>query len=77
MAYSRATSDPQVSKVGGRLFSQDDDVANHDWLSRHLFVHPSDRFTNTDFLDHVAKFGLLPLGKEDRPRQLLVAVLKQ
>jgi ubiquinone/menaquinone biosynthesis C-methylase UbiE len=67
----------RVLKVGGRLFSQDHDVANHDWLSRHLFVHPPDRFTNADFLDHVADVGLRPLGMEDRPGQLLVAALKQ
>lgn len=66
----------RVLKVGGRLFSQDHDVANHDWLSRHLFVHPPDRFTNVDFLDQVTNVGLRPLEIEDLPGQLLVAALK-
>ncbi len=66
----------RVLKVGGRLFSQDHDVANHDWLSRHLFVHPPDRFTNAEFLDQLTSVGLRPLGIEDRPGQLLVAALK-
>ena len=66
----------RVLKVGGRLFSQDHDVANHDWLSRHLFVHPPDRFTNVDFLDHVTNVGLTPLEIEDRPGQLLVVAIK-
>jgi SAM-dependent methyltransferase len=66
----------RVLKVGGRLFSQDHDVANHDWLSRHLFEHPPDRFTNVDFLGQVASVGLRPLEIEDRPGQLLVAALK-
>jgi ubiquinone/menaquinone biosynthesis C-methylase UbiE len=67
----------RVLKVGGRLFSQDHDVANHDWLSRHLFEHPPDRFTNVDFLDQVTNVGLRPLDVEDRPGQLLVAALKR
>jgi ubiquinone/menaquinone biosynthesis C-methylase UbiE len=66
----------RVLKVGGRLFSQDHDVANHDWLSRYLFVHPPNRFTNVDFLDQVKNIGLSPLEMEDRPEQLLVAALK-
>ena len=66
----------RVLKVGGRLFSQDHDVANHDWLSRHLFVHPPGRFTNVDFLDQVTSVGLRLLDIEDRPGQLLVAALK-
>jgi ubiquinone/menaquinone biosynthesis C-methylase UbiE len=66
----------RVLKVGGRLFSQDHDVANHDWLSRHLFVHPPDRFTNADFLNQLASVGLNTLAMEDRPVQLLVAALK-
>ena len=66
----------RVLKVGGRLFSQDHDVANHDWLSRHLFEHPPDRFTNVDFLDQVTNVGLRPLDVEDRPGQLLVAAIK-
>ena len=67
----------RVLRVGGRLFSQDHDVANHDWLSRHLFEHPPDRFTNVDFLDQVTNVGLRPLDVEDRPGQLLVAALKR
>ena len=66
----------RVLKVGGRLFSQDHDVANHDWLSRRLFVHPPDRFTNGDFLHQVATVGLSPLEMEDRPGQLLVTPRK-
>jgi ubiquinone/menaquinone biosynthesis C-methylase UbiE len=66
----------RVLKVGGRLFSQDHDVANHDWLSRHLFVHPPDRFTNDDFLGQVTNVGLRPLEMENRPAQLLVTALK-
>jgi ubiquinone/menaquinone biosynthesis C-methylase UbiE len=66
----------RVLKVRGRLFSQDHDVANHDWLSRHLFVHPPDRFTNVDFLDQVTTVGLRPLAIDDQPEQLLVAALK-
>jgi len=66
----------RVLKVGGRLFSQDHDVANHDWLSRHLFVHPPGRFTNVDFLDQVTSVGLRLLDIEDRPGQPLVAALK-
>lgn len=67
----------RVLKVGGRLFSQDHDVANHDRISRHLFVHPPDRFTNADFLHQVESVGLRPLDMEDRPEQLLLAALKQ
>jgi ubiquinone/menaquinone biosynthesis C-methylase UbiE len=66
----------RVLKARGRLFSQDHDVANHDWLSRHLFVHPPDRFTNVDFLDQVTTVGLRPLAIADQPEQLLVAALK-
>ncbi len=66
----------RVLKVRGRLFSQDHDVANHDWLSRHLFVHPPDRLTNVDFLDQVTTVGLRPLAIDDQPEQLLVAALK-
>jgi ubiquinone/menaquinone biosynthesis C-methylase UbiE len=66
----------RVLKARGRLFSQDHDVANHDWLSRHLFVHPPDRFTNVDFLDQVTTVGLRPLAIDDQPEQLLVAALK-
>lgn len=66
----------RVLKVGGRLFSQDHDVANHDWICRHLFEHPPDRFTNAEFLDQVGKVGLRILDLEDRPGQLLLAALK-
>jgi ubiquinone/menaquinone biosynthesis C-methylase UbiE len=66
----------RVLKVGGRLFSQDHDVANHDWLSRHLFEHPPNRFTNAEFLDQVANVGLRILDVEDHPGQLLLAALK-
>jgi ubiquinone/menaquinone biosynthesis C-methylase UbiE len=66
----------RVLKVGGRLFSQDHDVANHDWLSRHFFVHPPDRFTNAEFLNQLANVGLNTLAMEDRPVQLLVAAQK-
>jgi len=66
----------RVLKLGGRLFSQDHDVANHDWLSRHLFVHPPDRFTNVEFLDQLTHVGLRRLEIEDRPGQLLVAAIK-
>ena len=54
----------------------DHDVANLDWLSRHLFEHPPDRFTNVDFLGQVTSVGLPPLKIEDRTGQLLVAALK-
>jgi ubiquinone/menaquinone biosynthesis C-methylase UbiE len=67
----------RVLKVGGRLFSQDHDVANHNWLASRLFVHPPDRFTNADFLGHLARVGLRPLEMEDRPGQLLVAAVKE
>jgi ubiquinone/menaquinone biosynthesis C-methylase UbiE len=66
----------RVLKVGGRLFSQDHDIANHDWLSRHLFVHPPNRFTNAEFLDEVGNVGLRILDVEDRPGQLLLAARK-
>lgn len=66
----------RVLIVGGRLFSQDHDVANHDWLSRHLFEHPPNRFTNAEFLDHVNNVGLRILDVEDRPGQLLLAAIK-
>ncbi len=67
----------RVLRVGGRLFSQDHDVTNHDWLSRRLFKHPPDRFTNVDFLDQVTNVGLRLLDVEDRAGQLLVAALKR
>jgi ubiquinone/menaquinone biosynthesis C-methylase UbiE len=66
----------RVLKVGGRLFSQDHDVANHDWLSRHLFEHPPNRFTNAEFLDQVGNVGLRILDVEDRPGQLLLVARK-
>lgn len=66
----------RVLATGGRLFSQDHDVANHDWLSRHLFEHPSDRFTNSEFLDQLHSVGLRVIEADDQPGQLLVAALK-
>jgi len=66
----------RVLKVGGRFFSQDHDVANHDWLSRHLFEHPPNRFTNAEFLEHVEDVGLCTLDVEDRPGQLLLVAVK-
>jgi ubiquinone/menaquinone biosynthesis C-methylase UbiE len=66
----------RVLKVGGRFFSQDHDVAKHDWFSRHLFAHPPNRFTNADFLDQVGNVGLRVMDTEDRPGQLLLAAIK-
>jgi ubiquinone/menaquinone biosynthesis C-methylase UbiE len=66
----------RVLTTGGRLFSQDHDVANHDWLSRHLFDHPPDRFTNAEFLDQLLSVGLCVIEADDQPGQLLVAALK-
>jgi ubiquinone/menaquinone biosynthesis C-methylase UbiE len=66
----------RVLTMGGRFFSQDHDVANHDWLSRHLFEHPPDRFTNAEFLDQLANVGLHVIDAADEPGQLLVAALK-
>ena len=66
----------RVLTVGGRLFSQDHDVANHGWLARHLFEHPPNRFTNAEFLDQLGCVGLRILDVEDRPGQLLVAARK-
>jgi ubiquinone/menaquinone biosynthesis C-methylase UbiE len=67
----------RVLGAGGRFFSQDHDVANHDWLSRHLFRHPPDRFTNAEFLDELAVVELDLLGIDDQPGQLLVAAWKR
>ncbi len=66
----------RVLTTGGRLFSQDHDVANHDWLSRHLFEHPPDRFTNAEFLDQLPSVRLRVIEADDQPGQLLVAALK-
>jgi ubiquinone/menaquinone biosynthesis C-methylase UbiE len=66
----------RVLAVGGRFFSQDHDVANHDWLSRHLFEHPPNRFTNVEFLDQLPRVGLRLIEADDQPGQLLVAALK-
>lgn len=66
----------RVLAAGGRLFSQDHDVANHDWLSRHLFVHPPNRFTNIEFLDQLLNVGLVVIEVDDQPGQLLVSALK-
>jgi ubiquinone/menaquinone biosynthesis C-methylase UbiE len=59
----------RVLAPGGRFFSQDHDVANHDWLSRQLFRHPPDRFTNAEFLDQLAVAELEVLGVNDQPGQ--------
>jgi SAM-dependent methyltransferase len=67
----------RVLAPGGRFFSQDHDVANHDWLSRQLFRHPPDRFTNAEFLDQLAVAELEVLGVNDQPGQLLVAACKR
>jgi len=66
----------RVLAPGGRFFSQDHDVANHDWLSRQLFRHPPARFTNAEFLAELADVGLTPIGVKDRPEQLLVVAVK-
>ena len=62
--------------TGGRFFSQDHDVANHDLLSRHLFEHPSDRFTNAEFLNQLLDVGLRVIEVDDQPGQLLFSALK-
>ena len=67
----------RVLTPGGRLFSQDHDVANHDWISRRLFRHPPDRFTNNDFLEELRSLGLDPIGIDDTPAQLLVVAGKR
>ena len=67
----------RVLAPGGRLFSQDHDVANHDWVARHLFVHPPDRFSNAQFLEQLTACGLDVLGVEDQPAQLLVVARKR
>jgi ubiquinone/menaquinone biosynthesis C-methylase UbiE len=66
----------RVLAPGGRFFSQDHDVANHDRLSRRLFRHPPDRFTNAELLAEMEAVGLAPIGIEDRPEQLLVVARK-
>lgn len=66
----------RVLVAGGRLFSQDHDVANHDWLSRHLFEHPPNRFTNAEFLDQLSTVGLGVIEVDDQPGQLIVSALK-
>jgi ubiquinone/menaquinone biosynthesis C-methylase UbiE len=66
----------RVLTTGGRLFSQDHDVANHDWLSRHLFQHPPNRFTNAEFLDQLLNVRLGVIEVDDQPGQLLVSALK-
>ena len=66
----------RVLASGGRFFSQDHDVANHDWLSQHLFRHPPDRFTNAEFLEQLATEGLDVIGVDDQPSQLILAARK-
>jgi ubiquinone/menaquinone biosynthesis C-methylase UbiE len=67
----------RVLEPGGRLFSQDHDVAHHDWLSRQLFVHPPDRFSNAQFLEQIDACGLDPVGVDDEPAQLLLVARKR
>lgn len=67
----------RVLAPGGRFFVQDHDVANHDWISRRLFRHPPDRFTNAELLAEIEAVGLTPIGIEDRPEQLLVVAAKE
>ncbi len=55
----------RVLAAGGHFFSQDHDVANHDWLSRQLFRHPPDRFTNAEFLEQLAVVELEVLAVDD------------
>ena len=62
----------RVLAPGGRFFSQDHDVANHDWFSRTFFAHPPDRFTNAQFLEELTTAGLTTVAKDDTPGQLLV-----
>jgi ubiquinone/menaquinone biosynthesis C-methylase UbiE len=66
----------RVMVRGGLFFSQDHDVANHDWLSRHLFRHPPDRFTNADFLAQLDIAHLDVLAVDDLPARLLVVARK-
>jgi ubiquinone/menaquinone biosynthesis C-methylase UbiE len=67
----------RVLAPGGRFFSQDHDVAHHDWLSRQLFRHPPDRFTNAEYLQELAVLDLDVIGVDDQPSQLLVAATKR
>jgi len=67
----------RVIAPGGRFFSQDHDVANHDWFARHLFTHPPDRFTNAEFLEQLAVVELDVIDVDDRPEQLLVVGQKR
>jgi ubiquinone/menaquinone biosynthesis C-methylase UbiE len=67
----------RVLAPGGRFFSQDHDVAHHDWLSRQLFWHPPDRFTNAGYLEELAVVGLDVIDVNDHPGQLLVAATKR
>jgi ubiquinone/menaquinone biosynthesis C-methylase UbiE len=67
----------RVLAPDGLFFSQDHDVAHHDWLSRKLFSHPPDRFTNAEYLEELARAGLDVVGVDDQPEQLLVAAIKR
>jgi ubiquinone/menaquinone biosynthesis C-methylase UbiE len=67
----------RVLAPGGHFFSQDHDVANHDRVSRHLFRHPPDRFTNAEFLEQLGTMELKVLGADNQPGQLLVAATKR
>jgi ubiquinone/menaquinone biosynthesis C-methylase UbiE len=66
----------RVLSPGGRFFSQDHDVAYHDWLSRHLFRHPPLRLTNAEYLEHLKLLELDVIGVDDQPAQLLVVATK-
>ena len=67
----------RVLATGGRFFSQDHDVAYHDWVSRHLFRHPPGRLTNAEFIEHLATVGLDIIGVDDQSSQLLIVATKR
>jgi ubiquinone/menaquinone biosynthesis C-methylase UbiE len=68
----------RVLTPGGSCYSQDHDVEHHDWLSKRLFRHPPDRFTNVEFLATLAQRGLAVGDRVlDRPAQLLVVAKKE
>jgi hypothetical protein len=45
-------------------------------LSRYLFRHPPDRFTNAEFLAQLAVARLEVIGLDDLPARLLVVARK-
>jgi trans-aconitate methyltransferase len=65
----------RVLAPGGQFFSQDHDVANHDWFSRTFFslILPTE-FTNAQFLEELTAVGLTTVAKDDTPGELLVVV---